>query len=69
VRYHALNALRRLYQVPGPGPTDSVAAIRADELFGLISRDAAPRAYCQAQRLLLEKVPAATLQEFPLELP
>lgn len=69
VRYHALNALRRLYGVPAPAPTDSVAAIRADELFGLITRDTSPRAHHQAQRLLLAQVPPATLRAFPLVLP
>lgn len=68
VRYHALNALRRLYGVPGPGPQAPVAAIRADELFALISREHAPRAYRKAQHLLLKQVPAATLHEFPLVL-
>ena len=66
VRYHALNALRRLYRAPAPEPGDSVAAIRADTLFGLICRKRAPRAYRQAQQLFIAQVPTATLQKFPL---
>ncbi|MBO2007623.1 hypothetical protein [Hymenobacter negativus] len=66
VRYHALNALRKLYGVPGPQPSHSPAAIRADALFGLICQKHAPRAYRQAQQLFISQVPAATLREFPL---
>ena len=66
VRYHALNALRQLYGVPAPEPRDSLAAIRADTLFGLICQKRAPRAYRQAQQLFMAQVPASTLREFPL---
>lgn len=66
VRYHALNALRRLYGMPAPNPGDSPAVLRADTLFGLICRKRTPRAYRQAQQLFIAQAPAATLQEFPL---
>ena len=67
VRYHALNALRRLYGVPSPEPDDSSAALRADTLFGMICQNRAPRAYHQAQQLFIaQEAPASTLREFPL---
>ena len=68
VRYHALNTLRRLYglQSASTQRSQSNEAIRADKLLGLITSNKAPADYRQAQRLLLTKLDANLLREYPL---
>ncbi|UOQ72556.1 hypothetical protein [Hymenobacter cellulosilyticus] len=61
IRYHALDALRKLYSVP------SSDNIREDDLFSLICKKDAPGAYRHAQQMFISKVPAATLQQFSLQ--
>ncbi|MGI4871589.1 MAG: hypothetical protein ACRYFX_10470 [Janthinobacterium lividum] len=68
-RYHALSTLRRLYGLQTAATQrqpQSTEDLRADELFGLLTTDKRPADYRKAQQLLLTKLDAALLREFPL---
>ncbi|HEX8505828.1 MAG TPA: hypothetical protein VF630_10700 [Hymenobacter sp.] len=64
VRYHALGALRRLYQLPDPkagnGATITQADVRSDVIFGLISTDGQANDFRHAQEMLRDQIRAAT---------
>ena len=66
VRYHALNALRRLYGAAPQPELPSQAQLKADQVFGLICEKGLFTNYAKAQRLLLAELPAATLAAYPL---
>jgi hypothetical protein len=64
VRYHALGALRRLYQLPDPkagnGSLITQADVRSDVIFGLISTDGRAKDFRQAQDLLRDQIQATS---------
>ena len=66
VRYHALNALRRLYGVTPPPELPTLTQLKADQVFGLVCEKGLFTNYAKAQRLLLAELPAATLAAYPL---
>lgn len=66
VRYHALQALRRLYGSGVRQPVLDPARIKDDQVFGLISESGLFTNFGKAQRLLLAELPTATLAAYPL---
>ncbi|RZL08374.1 MAG: hypothetical protein EOO62_15410 [Hymenobacter sp.] len=66
VRYHTLEALRRLYGSLTTEEMHDPQRISTDNIFSLISKRGLFATYGKAQRLLLAELPAATLAAFPL---
>ncbi|GAB2768944.1 hypothetical protein HNQ93_000241 [Hymenobacter luteus] len=54
VRYHALQAARRLHGIPSP--TDDLNSLREDPVFSSIVSDKRPRDFRRAQELLLAEI-------------
>lgn len=66
VRYHALQALRRLYGSAMQQAAHDPARIKDDQVFSLISKSGLFTDFGKAQRLLLAELPATTLAAHPL---